>query len=228
MPIKLAVFDIAGTTLDDGYAVHESLIYAMTYNNYPITREDANAVMGIPKPVAISMLLQRFGVDDSSLVEAIHGDFLHHMQEWYQVSEYFEKPHCSRVFEQLKENGVIVAVNTGFDRNTTNIVLEKMGWLKNGLISDSITSDEVVNGRPAADMIIELMRRSGIDDAKDVAKIGDTPSDISEGKNAGCGLVIGITHGSHTLEQLENFGADAYCESLDHVLNTIMSHTESI
>ena len=35
-----------------------------------------------------------------------------------------------------------------------------------------------------------------------VAKIGDTPSDLGEGNAAGCGLVIGVTNGTHTREQM--------------------------
>jgi len=35
--------------------------------------------------------------------------------------------------------------------------------------------------------------------------VGDTPSDLEEGTAAGCGLVIGVTAGSHTAEQLKPF-----------------------
>jgi phosphoglycolate phosphatase-like HAD superfamily hydrolase len=47
------------------------------------------------------------------------------------------------------------------------------------------------------------MELTGVTDARRVAKVGDTPSDLQEGRAAGCGLVIGVTNGSHTREQLE-------------------------
>jgi phosphoglycolate phosphatase-like HAD superfamily hydrolase len=38
--------------------------------------------------------------------------------------------------------------------------------------------------------------------AVDVAKIGDTPSDLHEGTKAGCSAVVGFTGGTHTRDQL--------------------------
>jgi phosphoglycolate phosphatase-like HAD superfamily hydrolase len=46
------------------------------------------------------------------------------------------------------------------------------------------------------------MELTGVTDAGHVAKMGDTPSDLQEGWAAGCGLVIGVTNGSHTRKQL--------------------------
>jgi phosphoglycolate phosphatase-like HAD superfamily hydrolase len=46
------------------------------------------------------------------------------------------------------------------------------------------------------------MKLTGVADPKEVAKVGDTPSDLEEGTSAGCGLVIGVTNGTHRREQL--------------------------
>ena len=48
-----------------------------------------------------------------------------------------------------------------------------------------------------------VTRRFEIGDPAKVAKVGDTPADLHEGKNAGCGLIIGVTEGTHTREQLQ-------------------------
>ena len=47
------------------------------------------------------------------------------------------------------------------------------------------------------------MKRAGVEDAAEVIKIGDTPVDIEEGRNAGCRLVIAMTTGATTREVLE-------------------------
>ena len=39
-----------------------------------------------------------------------------------------------------------------------------------------------------------------------VVKIGDTPADMEQGLAAGCGLVVGVTYGTHTREQLDAAG----------------------
>jgi phosphoglycolate phosphatase-like HAD superfamily hydrolase len=49
-------------------------------------------------------------------------------------------------------------------------------------------------------MIHHLMRRFALLDARRVAKVGDTARDMLEGKNAGCGLVIG----NHSLTQAQH------------------------
>jgi phosphoglycolate phosphatase-like HAD superfamily hydrolase len=61
---------------------------------------------------------------------------------------------------------------------------------------------------------VKLMRDLGVSDPKRVAKVGDTPSDLEEGTNAGCGVVVGVTRGSHTAAQLEPFGHTHLIESV--------------
>jgi len=48
----------------------------------------------------------------------------------------------------------------------------------------------------------------GVEDPALVAKIGDTPSDLMQGLSAGCGLVVGVTYGTHTREQLQRPGVE--------------------
>ena len=50
--------------------------------------------------------------------------------------------------------------------------------------------------------LYEAMKRVGVQNAKCVAKVGDTPSDLQEGMAAGCGLGVGLTDGTHTRAQL--------------------------
>ena len=47
------------------------------------------------------------------------------------------------------------------------------------------------------------MSRLGVADSNNVAKVGDTPADLQEGQNAGCGLIVGVTGGTHTRDELE-------------------------
>ena len=82
-------------------------------------------------------------------------------------------------------------------------------------IDGYISSESVEHGRPEPFMIKELMNRFNIDNPQEVAKIGDTTMDILEGKNANCGLSIGVLTGAETKEKLINAGADM-------VLNSVM------
>ncbi len=205
MNIELVVFDLAGTTVKDNQDVHTVLRKAMAQFGVTILLEEANEVMGIPKPVAIRLLLKKKGISpiDDNLVDDIHAIFVADMIDFYQHNvRVEEKKGVSSTFKRLKELKMKVAVDTGFDRPITNALLNRVGWLAAGLIDCSVTSDEVLRGRPYPDLIFKAMELTHITDAKNVAKVGDTPSDLQEGNSAGCGLVVGITSGAFSREQL--------------------------
>jgi phosphoglycolate phosphatase-like HAD superfamily hydrolase len=46
------------------------------------------------------------------------------------------------------------------------------------------------------------MRLCGVTDATRVGVAGDTPADLQAGTNAGCRIVLGVGHGTHTLSEL--------------------------
>jgi phosphoglycolate phosphatase-like HAD superfamily hydrolase len=66
MSIRLVVFDLAGTTVRDSDNVHYFLQEALRKEGIAISRQDANAVMGIAKPVAIRQLLEARLTDHSA------------------------------------------------------------------------------------------------------------------------------------------------------------------
>lgn len=205
MKIQLVVFDMAGTTVRDDDAVNTCLREALA-PHIPVSREDVNTVMGLPKPVAIRELLQNKAKAGAQvrpeLVNTIHEDFLGRMLRFYRTAPNVEPmPHTLEAFNQLKQADVRLALDTGFSRPIANAILERLGW--NGdLLSATVTSDEVRRGRPHADLLLRAMELSGVSDPKAVAKVGDTPSDLLEGTAAGCALVVGVTNGTHTREQL--------------------------
>ena len=45
-------------------------------------------------------------------------------------------------------------------------------------------------------MIFTAMMRLGVIDVRTVIKVGDTPADLQEGRNAGCGAVVGVLSGA--------------------------------
>lgn len=211
---KLAVFDLAGTTVKDTNTVGSCLQMALKTVGVEASVDDVNAVMGQPKPWAIEMLLKQYEAEGD--IPTLYAEFRRLMVEFYQTSEEVgEIEGASDTFRGLKEKGLLIAVDTGFERDITDVLLQRMQW--GSLVDDSITSDEVESGRPAPDMIFELCKRHGVE-AHEVIKIGDTPADIAEGKNAEAGLVVGVVYGTHTRQQLEPLGADMLIEDIKELL----------
>ncbi|MCX7638711.1 MAG: HAD hydrolase-like protein [Cyclobacteriaceae bacterium] len=209
MKYALVIFDLAGTTVSDNNDV--ARILAQTLKNFGVmvTMEEANALMGIPKPKAIRELLtakKQFRLMDDNTVELIHQAFRTSMIGFYRNDpDVKETTGATEIFELLKSQGLKIAVDTGFDRLITDVLLERMGWLRKGLVDVSVTTDEVCNGRPHPDMIFEAMKRTGITDARQVVKVGDTPADLQEGAAAACGCVIGVTGGATSFDVLKRY-----------------------
>jgi phosphonatase-like hydrolase len=207
--IRLVVFDMAGTTVHDDDAVNASFAEALRAGGVERSRDAINAVMGLAKPRAIDLLLEPIPDDAEARasrktrIEAIHRDFTDRMIAHYSKSPAVrEIDGASEVFKALKSASLRVALDTGFDRRIANAVLRRMRWIPLGLVDATVTSDEVRDGRPAPDMIFRAMTLTGVGSANDVAKVGDTPSDLHEGTNAGCGVVVGYTSGTHSRDQL--------------------------
>jgi phosphonatase-like hydrolase len=207
MKYDLVIFDLAGTTVKDNFDVHRVLQTVLRNHNVMISLDHANDVMGIPKHVAIRDLLARFyfgsRMISSEWVNEINHEFVQRMKAFYECDDSVgEKTGVAETFRKLKSMGIKVAVNTGFDRTVTNALLGRLKWIESGLIDASATSDDVRRGRPYPDMIFAIMKETGVKDSKRVVKVGDTLADIREGHAAGCGLVVGISSGAFTEDEL--------------------------
>ena len=83
----------------------------------------------------------------------------------------------------------------------------------NHFVDDWISSQDVEKGRPYPYMIELMMNKYNIK-SENVVKIGDTINDMKEGKNANCGLVIGVLTGEGTRTELLNAGADMIVDKI--------------
>ncbi len=209
--IELVVFDLAGTTVEDGDAVNATFRATLAARKIEADPVAVNAVMGLPKPEAIRILLDAFGRSGGlpptpENIDAIHREFTARMCAFYATDPAVrEVPGAAATFAILRQAGVKVALNTGFFRPIVDVLLGRLGWHVPAVVDAVVTSDEVPHGRPQPDMIRHLMTRLGVSDVRRVAKVGDTKADLEEGTNAGCGLVIGVTTGSSSRDQLQEW-----------------------
>jgi phosphonatase-like hydrolase len=207
MKIRLVVLDMAGTTVHDDDAVNTCLREALKFGGFDVGRDEVNAVMGMPKPVAIRTLVERkWNVGTPApqpLVDALYDDFEARMLEYYRTDPGVRPmPHAVEALREIQAAGIKIALDTGFSRPITDAILDRLGWAGGELLDATVTSDEVARGRPFPDLIERAMTLTGVAEPKQVAKVGDTPSDLQEGASAGCGLVIGVTNGTHRRDQL--------------------------
>jgi phosphonatase-like hydrolase len=201
--VELVVFDMAGTTVLDRDDVAGVMAAALADAGAPVEIAAVKPVMGHPKPVAIAHLLAGRPGD----VDAIHRDFVARMIDHYRYEPGIrEVLGTSAVFRWLRAHGVKIALDTGFSRPIAEAVVDRLGF--GSKIDVLATSDEVAHGRPYPDLIYLAMERAGVTNPALVVKVGDTPSDLQQGRAAGCGLVVGVTEGSHTRDDLMKYSHD--------------------
>jgi phosphonatase-like hydrolase len=122
--------------------------------------------------------------------------------------------------ERVGEPGAIF-FGARFDRQIADALIARLGWQEQKLIDGSVTSDEVLRGRPFPDLIYKAMGLTHTKDPRRVAKVGDTASDLREGSSAGCGWVIGVTTGAFTRTELLQEEHTHLVENVDEILEIL-------
>src|SRR4029079_7134161 len=152
--------------------------------------------------------------------DEIHRLFVDRMVNYYKTTPTLQpQPQAEEIFSWLRQKGVKVALNTGFTKEITDTILDRLDW--EGHVDSVISSDEVEAGRPQPYMIRALMNRLSRGDASKVVKVGDTEVDVEEGRNAGCGKVVSITTGAYSRGQLAECEPDTILDSLKELPSLI-------
>ncbi len=220
-PIRLVVFDMAGTSVDEDNVVYKTLRDALNAQGYAF---DLQTVLlhgaGKEKFQALKDVLASASVPEGVREEkakAAFRLFLDSLKKAYDELEVKTFPGTTELFAHLRSNAIRVALNTGYNRQTAEGLLKKLGWQKGREYDLLVTADDVKNNRPEPDMILLAMETLGITDASQVAKVGDSMIDIEEGKAAGCGLTFGVTTGAQTADQLAGANPDFIIDSLTEI-----------
>jgi phosphonatase-like hydrolase len=227
--IKLAVFDMAGTTVNENNVVYKTLQKSINQSRNNISLDFVlEHGAGKEKLQAIIDILKK--LDGSSANEvndeakAIFSNFKPMLKSAYINLDVEAYEGVEDLLLRLRNNNINVALNTGYDRNTAELLLNKMNWEKGIQFDVLITADDVSKSRPNPDMIQEAMRQLNITDPMTVLKAGDSIIDIEEGKNTPCGITIGVTTGAHTKDQLSLADPDYIVDRLDDIENLLNDH----
>ncbi|PCE66800.1 HAD family hydrolase [Sediminicola luteus] len=212
--IKLVVFDMAGTTVNEDNVVYKTVTQALEKHGCTVTLDYVlEHGAGKEKLTAITDILnlqQRNDIDP----QAVFTDFKSLLEAAYHALEVTTYTGMETLLETLRQKDIKIALNTGYDNKTATLLLDKMEWQAGSTYDVLVTADDVERGRPQPDMILKAMELCGISDPSQVLKAGDSAIDIEEGKNVNCGITIGVTTGAQTREQLELAQPTAVLDSL--------------
>ena len=218
--IKMVVFDMAGTTVDENNVVYKTLQTAINKAGFDFTLNQVLAEgAGKEKFQAIRTILKAYADnEDEILSREIYNDFLVLLADAYRDLDVLPQPNATDLFAALKKRNILTILNTGYNRETAQSLIDKLGWQQGVEFDALVTATDVDKNRPDPDMICLAMKKFGIGDGKEVIKVGDSIIDIEEGRNAGCRFNIGITTGAHTLGQLQSAHPDFIIDNLMELL----------
>ncbi len=235
--LQLVVFDMAGTTVKDANEVQNCFFTAAESTGLQSQENQIISMMGWSKKRVFQTLWrQQIGEghpDYATKVDSSYAKFQEVLEAHYQTQPVEPTEGCLELFTWLKSQNIKIALNTGFYREVTNIILYRLSWdrglnsnyvgSENSMIQASVTPSEIYNneGRPAPYMIQKAMYNLGVKNPKTVITVGDTPSDLEAGINANSLLSLGVTNGTHTKEQLEQYPNDGLLSSLHELKEKI-------
>jgi len=214
--IDFIVCDMAGTTVEEGGLVYSTLQKVMNESELALGVSDAamHPWHGAKKEAVLENFLRAKYPDmaEEDVENHIHtlGDkFLEEVTAVYFSEGSPLAPIHPTLFEFLdtlrNQHGIKIGLDTGYPPEIQQLLLNALGLGNH--VDDYISSYQVPSGRPYPYMIHQLMERQGIMDTRRVAKVGDSCRDMEEGRNAGCGLVVGVLSGADNAEQLFAAGA---------------------
>lgn len=197
LDLDLIVMNLAGTAVRDEGVVLYSLLRVAHDHDLDMDPSAVSERLGRDKALLFSELLEAAGRDRSKGFDLAR-EFQAHISRSYARRPPMPTPHARRVVEELEHRGVQVAFSTEFTRSTAELILAELGWSDHLMVA----VDEVSMGRPAPDLLLEVLRRAGIDRPDRVGLAGDTPGDLIAGARVGCGVVVGVGCGSSNLPEL--------------------------
>ena len=198
---SLVVFDLAGTTVRDDGQVQAAFAAALSGHGINATSEQIARVRGSSKKEAIRSFFPE-GAEHARRAEEAYTSFQAGLRARYENGGVSAIDGAEATFAWLKTRRIRIALNTGFDRTITKLLLDALAWT--AAVADAVVcGDDVAHGRPAPDLIFRAMERCGVSNAGAVANVGDTVLDLRAGHRAGVRLNVGVLTGAHGRELME-------------------------
>jgi phosphoglycolate phosphatase len=203
VPIRLAVLDMAGTTVSDNGLVTTAFLAALEHIGIhgddpavPGYLAFVQATMGQSKIVVFRGLL-----GDEAQAQAATAAFEAAVAEAVRDGGIEPIPGAEAAFETMRSRGIAICLTTGFSAATQELIVETLDWSE--LIDLTLAPGPDRRGRPYPDLALIALLRLEIDDVRSLAVAGDTANDLVAGWRAGAGIVAGVLTGAHDRATLE-------------------------
>ena len=194
-------FDLDNTLVHSNRVHVEAFKMAFLKNKLPVP-SDAQilAVFSLPAEDMVKRLSPRISAAKRRAVVKDHNEFVVH-----------DTIHCEGVQEALRvlktRYRLALVSNLSYEEILATL---RTANIDKGFFEVIIGNDMVKNGKPAPDEIFKAEQLLNIHEGY---MVGDSIYDIRAGKKAGL-KTVGVLTGNHTMQELENEGADYIVSSV--------------
>lgn len=180
---KAVLFDADGTLLDTREFIYQAFEYTFRHHGIPpVPREKLSPLMGTPLEKVYATIVPD---TDAAVLSATHREFQRHNGQLVQVY-----PGVIETLKTLKAKGIKTAIITSRKEHVAS-TLEHTEIFD--LVDVVVTGQDVARHKPHPEGVLKVAETLNL--LADVAvMVGDTPSDIEAGKNAGM-TTVGVTWG---------------------------------
>jgi len=202
MKLRAVILDWAGTVADFGSRAPIAALQSVFANaGVPVTVAEARESMGLAKKDHIHAILEIPRVREAWI--AMHGA----APAEYAVEKLYAKfipsqiqvlvnhscliPGVADAVMRMRARGLKIGTTTGYNRAMLDYLLERAAE-QNFVPDSALCPDDVGEGRPLPWMCYLAAIRLKTYPLSAFVKIGDTPTDMEEGRNAGM-WTIGVT-----------------------------------
>jgi len=186
--------------VDDRGEVPAAFTAALAGQGIDVTREQVKHVRGASKRQALRHFVPA-GPEQAQRADGAYTAFQAHLAHRYAADGVRAIPGAALAFRSLRERGVRVALNTGFDRDMAGLLLDALGW-GDGIVDAVVCGDNVPQGRPTPYLIFRAMEATSASSVHRVANVGDTTLDLQAGYNAGVRWNIAVLSGAYDRRSL--------------------------
>jgi len=228
--IAAVIFDWAGTMVDFGcMAPVKALIKVFGETGIELTDELARRYMGLSKKTHIYKTLmlpevealwleQNGSAPTEDDVEMLYSRFEQVIFDYLETDS-APVPGILSLIDHLRKNDIAIGSTTGYTKQMADVVRNAAEGV--GLHVDCcITPDSVSMGRPSPWMCHLVAMKLNIYPPKAVVKVGDTISDILEGKNAGM-WSVGVIQGGSELGLTQDQISQLSESTLNHKMESV-------
>ena len=202
--LDVFLFDLDGTLIDSIELIRRSLVHTLASHGLPaLTREEWLDGLGTP----LSAQFRRYTTDPRRIDELVRTYRTWNLAHHDALVRPFEGVRES--LESLADSGGRLGVVTSKQRASARRSLERCGL--DDLFEVLVGADDVDQGKPAPDPVLLALERLGAR-AERAVYVGDSPHDITAGRDAGT-RTAAVLWGSLSRAELEPHKPDVW---IDH------------